>query len=247
MQKKVIALLIGSLMITGTAWTADQGSAPEQKGTRKEESIGLGSGAAIGALAGGPVGVIVGAAVGALFGDRFHHVKADRVAAERRATDAQLAADAAERRAGRHQRDAEGLSAQLASERSAHREDLQQALSLEVFFRTESSTLDDGSAERIAKLGGLMAPLDGTVIRLEGFADARGTEAYNAQLSATRAAAVRDALVRGGMPPERIVVAAEGETRASATDADGMALERRVRLDVVDLSEQGRVAHETQD
>jgi OOP family OmpA-OmpF porin len=92
----------------------------------------------------------------------------------------------------------------------------------------------------------MMAPLDGTVIQLDGFADARGTETYNAELSATRASAVRDALMSGGMPAERIVVRADGETGAIATDSDGMALERRVRLDVVDLGDTGRVAHETQ-
>lgn len=246
MQKKLIALLIGSLVITGTGWTAEKGRA-HKEGTNKEESIGLGSGAAIGALAGGPVGLILGAAFGGFFGDRFHHVKAERVAAEQRATGAQITADTAERRAGRSQREVETVSAQLASERSAHREDLQQALSMEVLFRTEDATLDGATADRLAKLGGMMAPLDGTVIRLEGFADARGTESYNAQLSVTRATAVRDALIRGGMPAERIVVAAEGERTATATDADGMALERRVRLDVVDMGDASRVAHETQD
>jgi hypothetical protein len=125
MQKKVIALLIGSLMITGTGWTAQKGRA-HKEGTNKEESIGLGSGAAIGAIAGGPVGLILGAAFGGWFGDRFHHEKAERVAAERRATDAKITADTAERRAGRTQRDVESVSAQLASRRSASR-DLQQA------------------------------------------------------------------------------------------------------------------------
>jgi outer membrane protein OmpA-like peptidoglycan-associated protein len=245
MQKKVIALLIGSLMISGPGWTADKSRAHKDPQS-KEESIGLGSGAAIGALAGGPVGLILGAAFGGFFGDRFHHVKAERAAAEQRATDAQLAADTAERSAGRHQREAERVSAELASERTAHREDLQQALSVEVFFRTEDATLDAATADRIAKLGGMMAPLDGTVIQLDGFADARGTEKYNAELSAMRAGAVRDALLRGGMPADRIVVRADGENGAAATDIDGMALERRVRLDVVDLGDTGRVAHETQ-
>ena len=246
MQKKIIALLIGSLVVSGTGWTAERGSAHKERQS-KEESIGLGSGAAIGALAGGPVGLILGAAFGGLFGDRFHHVKAERAAAEQRATDAQLAADLAERSAGRQLHETERVSAQLASERAAHREDLQQALSAEVFFRTEDATLDDATADRLAKLGGMMAPLDGTVIHLDGYADARGTEKYNAQLSATRAGAVREALIRGGMPAERIIVRADGETGATAADADGMALERRVRLDVVDMGDARRVAHETQD
>jgi outer membrane protein OmpA-like peptidoglycan-associated protein len=237
--------LIGSLVVSGTGWTADKGRTHKEP-TSKEEGIGLGAGAAIGAIAGGPVGLILGTAFGGLFGDRFHHVKAERVAAEQRATDAQLVADTAERRAGRNQRELERVSAELASERTSHREDLQQALSAEVFFRTEDATLDDATAERLAKLGGMMAPLDGTVIHLDGYADARGTEKYNSQLSAMRAGAVRDALIRGGMPAERVIVRADGETGATAADADGMALERRVRLDVVDMGDARRVARETQ-
>jgi outer membrane protein OmpA-like peptidoglycan-associated protein len=246
MQKKLIALLIGSLVVSGPGWTAEKGRAHKET-TSKEEGIGLGTGAAIGAAVGGPVGLILGTAFGGFFGDRFHHVKAERAAAEQRAVDAQLAADTAERRAGRNQREVERVSAELAGERTAHREDLQQALSAEVFFRTEDATLDEATAERLAKLGGMMAPLDGTVIHLDGYADARGTEKYNAQLSASRAGAVRDALIRGGMPAERIIVSADGETGATAADSDGMALERRVRLDVVDMGDARRVAHETQD
>src|SRR4029079_16649963 len=90
MQKKLIALLIGSLVISGPGWTADKNRAHKDPQS-KEESIGLGRGAAIAALAGGPVGLILGAAFGGFFGDRFHHVKAERAAADQRATDAQLA------------------------------------------------------------------------------------------------------------------------------------------------------------
>ena len=80
------------------------------------------------------------------------------------------------------------------------------------------------------------------MIRLEGHADARGTEAFNTTLSTARAEAVRDALIRGGMPAERVIVTAAGEAGSTAPeqDTDGMALERRVQMDVVDLD--GRAA-----
>ena len=90
----------------------------------------------------------------------------------------------------------------------------------------------------------LVQPLDGAVIRLEGHTDARGTEKYNAALSTARAEAVRDALVRAGMPAERIVMVAAGEADSTAPeqDGEGMALERRVKLEIVSPDESSRVA-----
>jgi outer membrane protein OmpA-like peptidoglycan-associated protein len=141
------------------------------------------------------------------------------------------------------------MDAELYNERVAHRRDLTDALSVEVFFRTEDSGIAADTEQRLATLAALVAPLEGAVIRLEGHADARGTEAYNAQLSVARAEAVRDALVRAGLPAERIVVSAVGESDSTAAeqDADGMALERRVRLHVVDLDDSSRVARQTLD
>ena len=74
------------------------------------------------------------------------------------------------------------------------------------------------------------------MIRLDGYADARGTEAFNTTLSAARAEAVREALVRGGMPPDRVIVSAVGEAGSTAAeqDSDGMALDRRVQMTIVD-------------
>ena len=89
-----------------------------------------------------------------------------------------------------------------------HRRNLQEALSVEVFFRTEESGLGGPTEERLAKLAALIEPMDGAVIRLEGHADARGTETFNTTLSTARAEAVRDALIRGGMPAERVIVTA---------------------------------------
>ena len=89
--------------------------------------------------------------------------------------------------------------------------------------------------------------MDGAVIRLEGHTDARGTEAFNTTLSTARAEAVRDALIRGGMPAERVIVSATGEAGAVATeqDADGMALDRRVQVHVIDRDDANRVALES--
>jgi len=240
MNRKIIAVLIGSLLAT-PAFAAEKQRAP------KEEAIGLGSGAAIGAIAGGPVGFVIGAAFGGWLGDRFHQERAARRVADERSATADAKAQGLTARLTASERAIAQKDAALTNARTAHRRDLQEALSVEVFFRTEDSVLDAGTEERLAKLATLVAPLDGTVIRLEGHADARGTVEFNATLSTARAEAVRDALIRGGMPAERIVVNAAGEAGSTAAeqDADGMALERRVQIGVVALDDESRVAQQS--
>lgn len=237
MKKQVIALLIGSLLAT-SSWAG-----PKNKGP-KEESVGIGGGAAIGALAGGPVGLILGAAFGGWIGDRFHAERSERRAADDRAAKAGEHSASLQRALAASERAITAKDAELVSERVAHRRTLEEALALEVYFRTEQSALDAAAEERLAKLVGLVAPIDGAVIRLEGHADARGTEDYNAALSAQRASAVRETLVKAGMPADRVVVTASGEAASTAAeaDADGMALDRRVEMRIIGWDDESRVA-----
>jgi outer membrane protein OmpA-like peptidoglycan-associated protein len=253
MRKQIIVLAVGALLAQ-TGWTRDKSNDPNAH-PEKEQSIGLGSGAAIGALAGGPVGLIIGAAMGGWLGDRFHHERVARAESEQKASQAeQLANDAQgqaaslEQRLGGAEQQLAASEAQLQSERNSHRDDVERAVALDVHFRTEDSTIDGGDEQRLAELASFIAPLDGTVIRLDGHTDVRGTQKYNDALSTARAESVRDTLVRAGMPPERIVVTGEGSADAEATDqdADGMALDRRVAVTVVGLDNAGRVARDTQ-
>jgi outer membrane protein OmpA-like peptidoglycan-associated protein len=232
MHRKVIVLLVGSLLAT-SSFAGQKNRAP------KEESIGVGSGAAIGALAGGPVGLVLGAAFGGWIGDRFHGERSARRTADEQAAAATTRAGSLEQLLAVSERVAADKEAELFSERVAHRRNLQEALSVEVLFRTEDSGLGGTTEERLAKLAALIEPMQGAVIRLEGHTDARGTESFNTLLSTARAEAVRDALIQAGMPSERVIVTAAGEADSTAAeqDADGMALERRVEMNVIDLED----------
>lgn len=246
MKKQVIALVIGSLLAT-SSYAGPRNRAPKAEAAPKEEAIGVGSGAAIGAMAGGPVGLVIGAALGGWFGDRFHSERrARRLAEERSALATGRVGELEQRLAASEQATAE-KDAVLLGERSAHRQDLKEALSIEVFFRTEESGIGSATEEQLTSLAALVKPMDGAVIRLEGHTDARGTETFNTTLSTARAEAVRDALLRGGMPAERVIVSATGEAGAVAAeqDADGMALDRRVQVHVIDRDDANRVALES--
>lgn len=275
MQKKLIVLLIGSLLAAPSfvaakdradgdsaraarqeARAARQEARQESRAARqesraarqesraaKEEAFGVGGGAAIGGLAGGPIGVVLGAAFGGWLGDRFHDERQARRDSDVRAAQASAQAGSLEQRLAATERTVAAKNAELFSERVAHRRNLQEALSVEVFFRTEESGLGGATEERLTKLAALIEPIDGAVIRLAGHTDARGTESFNSTLSTARAEAVREALILGGMPAERVIVTAAGEGAATAAeqDVDGMALERRVELDIIDVDE-SRVA-----
>jgi outer membrane protein OmpA-like peptidoglycan-associated protein len=234
--RKIVIALIGSLLAT-SSMAAPKNRAP------KEESIGVGSGAAIGALAGGPIGLVLGAAFGGWIGDRFHEERSARRTADEQAVAASAHAGRLEQLLAASERAVVAKDAELFSERVAHRRNLQEALSVEVFFRTEDSGVGGTTEERLTRLASLVEPMDGAVIRLEGHTDARGTDSFNTTLSTARAEAVREALIRGGMPADRVIVTAAGETSSTAPeqDTDGMALERRVEMNVVDV-DAGRVA-----
>ena len=172
MNKRVIVLLVSSLLATSSF-------AGQKNRAAKEEAMGLGGGAAIGAIAGGPLGLVLGAAFGGWLGDRFHDERSARKAATEQAAAATEKAGSLERSLSVSQRATAQKDAELANERVSHRRNLEQALSVQVFFRTEESGVNGATEERLAKLAGLVEPIPDAVIRLEGHADARGTEAFN--------------------------------------------------------------------
>jgi outer membrane protein OmpA-like peptidoglycan-associated protein len=76
---------------------------------------------------------------------------------------------------------------------------------------------------------------EGTVaVIVAGHTDGIGSDAYNMKLSKRRADAVRDYLVKGGIPAKRIRVEAFGKRNpvASNDTADGRAQNRRVELNL---------------
>ena len=83
--------------------------------------------------------------------------------------------------------------------------------SVDLLFQTDSSQLQMGAHAELVRLAQwARCNPDGAVI-LEGHADPRGTQNYNLKLSAERAAAVREKLIKMGVPSERIVVTIYGE------------------------------------
>jgi outer membrane protein OmpA-like peptidoglycan-associated protein len=239
MKKEILAIVAFGL-VAAPVW-ADNGNR-----TSKHEAAGVGGGLAVGAAVAGPIGAIVGAALGGWFGDRFHGEKVAHAEAQANYELARTDIDSLRATLGASEQRIAQMESQLRAEEQQYRAALQQALNDEVFFRTGESELHEDSKARLGRIAQLVGSMDGFVLVLAGHADARGAEDYNAQLSAERAAAVRDALVEAGFPVARISVRAEGENfaRASEQDVDALALERRVQIELVSTSDRTRVAQQ---
>jgi outer membrane protein OmpA-like peptidoglycan-associated protein len=236
MKRKLIGLIMFSLAAS-PSWTA-------QANSHKEESAGVGGGAAIGAIAGGPIGLVLGAALGGWVGDKMGRERRSRQDFEDRFRQASTDLESLERLLSGSERELAALQADIGVQQSRFRAAIEDAFEAEVFFHTGESILDQRSTERLARLGSVMRLIDGFAIVVEGHADGRGNEEYNAQLSAERAAAVRRALIEGGLAAGRITSRAAGErdSTAAENDLDSLALERRVALDIV--YPQNRVAQQ---
>jgi outer membrane protein OmpA-like peptidoglycan-associated protein len=83
-----------------------------------------------------------------------------------------------------------------------------------VTFANDSAGLIDSAVDQIDQAATWLAAHPGYTIVLEGHTDSTGTSQYNATLAFDRAAAVRSRLQTRGITPDRIVLAAYGESAA---------------------------------
>jgi outer membrane protein OmpA-like peptidoglycan-associated protein len=215
--------------------------APVRDPPSKESNIGAATGLAIGALAGGPVGAIVGLGAGALVGNHYHRqlqakqaLKTDLEESE--AQRVQLNADLVQVHSSLAQAEARGQ----ALDQSVQRTD---QVGLDVGFRTDDDSVTAQAMSPLLKLGALVASMPQAQVRVSGFADPRGSDTYNDELSLRRAENVAAVLVAAGVPRERIFLEAHGKTESVAAegDADAYALERHVSVRL-ELSQPAQVA-----
>lgn len=223
-----------TLLLTGIIACLAAGPAAAGNKASKQETIGVGMGAAVGALAGGPFGFVVGAAIGAKLGDEFHQkdVEVARLdsslkISENRVT--QLEGDVDSLNAGIDSLNRD-LQRMQASSRPELLSLLQAGIEMDLLFRTDEHVLPPTTQARLAELSASLAAMPDLQLRLDGFADERGDSSYNHKLSVQRAEYVRQVLEENGVAPGRIKVSAHGESPAADGTPDSYALERRVSL-----------------
>ncbi len=191
------------------------------------ETTGVAVGAVVGVAAGGPIGALVGTLLGQYVGKKAHDAN--------RVDDVEGALAAANIDIARLHNELEQGGVELRTYKSMleQQPDLDSvALEFEVLFATDESQLSDENRQRLEKLATLMREIPGLKVQIDGYADQRGDETYNQQLSAKRAEEVETFLGARGVVGDRIETFAHGErlSRAGDGDIDAYALERKVTL-----------------
>ncbi|MBZ4371155.1 OmpA family protein [Corallococcus sp. AS-1-6] len=104
-----------------------------------------------------------------------------------------------------------------------------------VEFKTGSSQLTSKSQRMVGELGKVLEEKSDARVRINGFTDSTGNADANRQLSESRAESVRRALVRRGIPQDRIEVSGEGDANpiASNDTPEGRVQNRRIEVQVL--------------
>lgn len=231
----IVALIAALVVSTAQADTQPPASATSPKVAAKQSAVFVGS-AVAGAILAGPVGYIAGGLTGAWLANNIG--KAD----ERDESVAELTA-------ARRQIDSmstelehvDGATSTLERELSASRQSMDryrrlasQYVSFELLFRTGESSLTPTGDERLNQLAVFLAEQPEIDVTLSGYADARGGDTFNMDLSEQRVRAVAGTLEANGVNTDRITVTAFGDQHSAASDGDldAYALERRVTIEL---------------
>lgn len=105
--------------------------------------------------------------------------------------------------------------------------DITTVQSTDLLFDTDSATLKADADSQLKSLADWANCNQKGALILEGHADPRGTQAYNMELSAKRAAAVREKLASMGVRSDRIVISVYGKNGPSK---GSMQADRRVTV-----------------
>jgi OOP family OmpA-OmpF porin len=104
---------------------------------------------------------------------------------------------------------------------------------LHILFDFDKSTLTEATLKELQKAVAFVKKYPGAKIEVDGHTDSVGPEAYNMKLSETRAAAVKDYLLKeAGVDSSTVAAIGFGEARPVADNktAAGRAQNRRVEI-----------------
>ncbi len=236
--------LVATIALSGMSVAALAASAEP---ATPHEPIGFMTGGVIGGFAAGPVGAVVGAGIGTWLGNRVHRArdatKAEAAAAALQSDEARLQTEKSallsEKNAlieANHSLTArlDDLTHKVEAAQNVKEDgsELLDGLQGDVLFRTGSAEITPEIAHQIQVLALAVAKSPALKVRVDGYADPRGSADTNQKLSEDRANAVRDLFLAAGISDEALEVNAYGKSQSVAADSDGYALERRVRLTV---------------
>jgi outer membrane protein OmpA-like peptidoglycan-associated protein len=106
-------------------------------------------------------------------------------------------------------------------------------------FDSDKSTIAPQYRAILNRVAGVLTPLKGYSIYVYGYTDDSGTKEHNLELSASRARAVRAALVKAGVDPSLISTKGFGKSKLLVRDsnAKARAANRRVEIGIVSATQ----------
>ena len=197
---------------------------------------GMGVGAASGALVAGPVGLLVGGLIGAIAGSNQDVTKAPE------SITAVVENNVIAEESSDNDKQSHGIQlAQLGTINAAIEDDIEPAkdalldilttdLSMDIYFRSGSTTIESFYPARLAAIAELMDNMQSLEIHLDGYTDRRGDKTKNIALANDRIANVREQLINAGVDENRIISKAFGEMKmvSAAGDLEAYTFDRKV-------------------
>ncbi len=108
-------------------------------------------------------------------------------------------------------------------------------VNLHINFEFDSAKVDEDSLERVEKFSEFLKCTPEYKAKIIGHTDSVGSDAYNQKLSQKRADAVRNMIVKDGVPSDKISTDAKGESQPIATNKtkEGRAQNRRIEAELI--------------
>ena len=111
-----------------------------------------------------------------------------------------------------------GMSARQRAEITKEEKAAIEAGLQDVFFKYDQWILSDAGMEALNLDAQWLKEHPGTVMKIEGHCDERGTADYNVVLGDKRAKAARSYLIESGVAPKQVVIVSYGKARPFCTD-----------------------------
>ena len=202
----VAAIAISGMTYAGTATAASSEPSSEPS---PEQKTGAASGLVIGALAGGPAGAFVGSVLGGeVFGKLFEYRRVNRDLTSQVLA---LQTSLGESKEG-YTDSIEALNRDL-DKMLAIQSSTSKTRNLYIQFRTASSDIEVQYKDELKQVARVLRRNKDASVVLAGFADRRGDDQYNQQLSEKRVATIAQYLLGYGVDRQQLLSTAFGESQ----------------------------------